>query len=99
MESTELHLDPQLAMHAAEMIKALGHPIRLRIIAILSHRDRHVTALSELLEAQQSIVSQQLRILRIAGLVEVVRANRHAIYRLAKPRLKDLVQCLEGCSV
>jgi ArsR family transcriptional regulator len=99
MASTELHLDPQRAAQAAEMIKALGHPIRLRIIAILSHRDRHVTALSQLLEAHQSIVSQQLRILRIAGLVEVVRADRHSVYRLAKPRLRDLVHCLEGCSV
>lgn len=92
-------MDPQRAAKAAEVVKALGHPLRLRLIAILCESDEHVSAMAELLGAKQSIVSQQLRILRIQGLVDVVRQNGHAYYRLAEPRLRQLVQCIEGCAV
>lgn len=92
-------MDPQRAAKAAEIVKALGHPLRLRLIAILCESDEHVSAMAEQLGAKQSIVSQQLRILRIQGLVDVVRQNGHAYYRLAEPRLRQLVQCIEGCSV
>jgi ArsR family transcriptional regulator len=95
----ELRVNPARAAHAAEIIKSLGHPIRLRIIAILCKGEQHVNALAELLEVKQSIVSQQLRILRIHGLVDVVRAGGRATYRLAEPKLKDLIRCIEGCSV
>ena len=86
------------ATRAAEMIKALGHPLRLRIIAILCRGHRNVSALTEQLDAKQSIVSQQLRILRSQGLVRVERSNGFAAYRLGEERLKDLIACIEGCN-
>lgn len=88
---------PERAMSLAEMLKALGHPIRLRIVAILCERPRPVNDLAARLDQPQAIVSQQLRILRMAGLVEAVREAGFAHYRLAEPRLRDLVSCMEGC--
>jgi ArsR family transcriptional regulator len=79
------------------MIKALAHPIRLRIIALLCQDRQHVTALARQLEAKQAIISQQLRILRIHGLVEVGRESGFAYYRLAEPQLRELIHCIEGC--
>ncbi len=98
MAAGVLRGDPRRAAKAAEVIKALGHPLRLRLVAILCD-DEHVTGLSELLGVQQSVVSQQLRILRIQGLVEVSRENGFAYYRLAEPRLRELIRCVEGCSL
>jgi ArsR family transcriptional regulator len=80
------------------MIKALGHPLRLRIIAILCLGPCNVSELTEQLEARQSVVSQQLRILRNQRLVRVERSNGFANYRLGQDRLKDLVSCIEGCN-
>jgi len=85
------------AVPLAEVLKALGHPLRLRIVAILCERPRPVGDLASRLDAPQAIVSQQLRILRMAGLVEAVREAGFAHYRLAEPRLRDLVKCLDGC--
>jgi len=99
MTAATLRADADRAAHAAEIIKALGHPLRLRIVAVLCETDEHVTGLADQLGAKQSIVSQQLRILRMQGLVDVVRENGHATYRLAEPRLRQLVQCIEGCSI
>jgi ArsR family transcriptional regulator len=83
----------------AEMLRAVAHPLRLRIVALLCDGDLHVGALAERLEAPQAIVSQQLRVLRMGGLVEVRREEGRGLYRLREPRLRELVACMEGCSL
>jgi len=85
------------AVVLAEMLKAIAHPLRLRIIAQLCRRDLTVTALIDALDAPQATVSQQLRVLRMAGLVDVSRAGGFATYRIAEPHLHDLIRCIEGC--
>jgi ArsR family transcriptional regulator len=94
-----LSRDPQRAGHVAELLRALAHPIRIRIVAILCQEEAHVSALAERLEAKQAIVSQQLQILRTHRLVAVSRENGFAKYRLAEPQLRNLVCCMESCSV
>jgi ArsR family transcriptional regulator len=84
------------AAQAAEKIKALGHPLRLRIVAILSENDANVTALAEELGVQQSVVSQHLRILRMGGLVDVIRESGFATYRLLEMRISKLLDCVES---
>ncbi len=85
------------AERVAEVLKAVAHPLRLRIVATLCRGDEHVNALAERLDVPQPIVSQQLRILRGHGLVAAHRANGFAWYRLAEPALRDLVCCMEKC--
>ena len=87
------------AEHCAEILKAVAHPLRLRIVAILCEGDEHVSGLAERLDAPQAIVSQQLRILRMRGLVGVTREGGHARYRLVETNLRGLVSCVERCSV
>jgi DNA-binding transcriptional ArsR family regulator len=89
--------DEARAVHAAEVLKAVAHPLRLRIVATLCRGAEHVNALAERLDVPQPIVSQQLRILRGHGLVSARRANGFAWYRLAEPALQDLVCCMEKC--
>ena len=81
----------------ASALKALAHPLRLRIVALLCAGEAHVTALVEALETPQPLVSQQLRILRAQGLVEASREDGFAYYRLAEPALRELVCCMEKC--
>ncbi len=85
------------AEHIAEVLRAVAHPLRLRIVATLCSGGAHVNALAEHLKVPQPIVSQQLRILRSQGLVEATREGGFARYRLAEPALKDLVCCMERC--
>jgi DNA-binding transcriptional ArsR family regulator len=85
------------ATYLADILKALAHPGRLRIVAALCEGDESVIGLAKRLSMQQAIVSQQLRILRMSGLVAAERTAGFARYRLAQPRLRDLVTCLEGC--
>jgi DNA-binding transcriptional ArsR family regulator len=85
------------AAHVAEVLKAVAHPLRIRLVAILCQREEHVNGLAEELGVPQAIVSQQLRILRLKNLVAATRADGFAHYRLAEPHLRDLVCCMERC--
>ncbi len=89
--------DPERARHVSEVLKAVAHPIRIRIVAILVESDEHVSALAEKLGVPQAIVSQQLRILRSQGLVDAVRENGFARYRLVEKNLRTLVSCMDKC--
>jgi DNA-binding transcriptional ArsR family regulator len=91
--------DVEKATRIADILKAVAHPLRLRIVAVLCKREMEVNALAARLGAPQAIVSQQLRILRMHRLATAVRAHGHVIYRLREPRLRDLVNCMEHCSL
>ncbi len=97
MDADSILDGPARAERLAEVLKAVAHPLRLRIVALLSRGERHVNGLAEALDAPQAIVSQQLRILRAQGLVEATRADGFARYRLREPALKELVGCMERC--
>lgn len=92
-----LRLEPEQATSQAETLRALAHPIRLQIIALLCQEAAHVSRLAEQLQCNQTVVSQQLRILRLSRLVETERQDGHSLYRICVPHLCQLVRCLEQC--
>ena len=89
--------DPLSCSYGAEILKAIAHPLRLQIIAILQEGEENVGDLARKLGTPPAIVSQQLRILRSHQLVAVTRAAGNATYRLAEPNLRKLIHCMEGC--
>ncbi len=89
--------DPDRATVVADILKAVAHPLRLRLIARLCAGDAHVGQLAHELGVSQAIVSQQLTILRLNRLVEAKREQGFATYRILEPRLRELVKCVERC--
>ncbi len=80
------------AVALGRLLRAVAHPLRLQIIDLLREHDLHVTALCERLGAPQAVVSQQLRILRLSGVVEPRREHSFVRYRLAHERLVTLAR-------
>jgi DNA-binding transcriptional ArsR family regulator len=66
----------------AEQLKALGEPLRLRIVDVLRHGEMTVGDIAEFLEVEVVTVSHHLKILKTARLVEVKREGRYMIYSL-----------------
>jgi len=97
-QSRQLPEEREKCAHIAEILRAIAHPLRIRILASLVEEETHVNALAIRLMTQQAIVSQQLRILRARKLVAVTREGGFARYRISEPKLRDLLKCLEGCS-
>lgn len=67
----------------AELLKALADETRLRIVRVLLDGPRHVYAINEELEIEQSLLSHHLRALRQAGIVEARRDGKAMLYTLA----------------
>ncbi len=75
----------------AAMLKAIAHPVRLRIVEILRRAPECVCHLSAALERPQPYISQQLAILRSAGVIVDERDGANVFYRLADPSVVRLV--------
>jgi len=64
-------------------LKAIGHPVRLQIVDLLRAESECVCHLSTALDKSQPYVSQQLAILRNAGVIVDEREGTNIFYRLA----------------
>ncbi|MGG2989387.1 metalloregulator ArsR/SmtB family transcription factor [Geobacillus stearothermophilus] len=76
---------PQLAMEigaAARVLKLLGDPTRLTILAILNQRECCVCELLEVFSTSQPAISQHLRKLKDAGLIQEERRGQWVYYSL-----------------
>jgi DNA-binding transcriptional ArsR family regulator len=75
----------------AEVFKLLGDPTRVRIVDALSHGERCVGDIADLVGMSESAVSHQLRLLRAARLVRVRREGRLAYYSLVDHHVVGLL--------
>lgn len=76
---------------ASELLKTLAAPVRLAILVELGRGPRCVHELVEILEVSQPLVSQHLRVLRSARLVESERRGREVTYSLADEHVAHIV--------
>lgn len=75
----------------AEFFRTLGHPARIRLLELLSERDRAVHELRDAIDIEASSLSHQLAVLRQQGLVLQRRESGEVIYTLALPEVRDLL--------
>lgn len=76
----------------AEFFKTLGHPARIRVLEILSNGPRSVSELQPEVGIESSHLSQQLAVLRRAGIVESRRDGSSMIYSVVDPNVLELLQ-------
>jgi len=79
---------------AGIILKALGHPARLRIVEGLIKDGCNVTHMVECLKLPQATVSQHLSILKAAGIIEGERRGTQICYRVIDEPVKLLVTTL-----
>jgi DNA-binding transcriptional ArsR family regulator len=75
----------------AELFRTLGHPARIRVLELLSEREHAVHELREQIAIEPSNLSQQLAVLRRAGLVSQRRQAGEVIYAVSVPEVRDLL--------
>jgi DNA-binding transcriptional ArsR family regulator len=81
------------AFHAtSELFRALASPIRIALVNELADDERCVHEIVESLGLPQPLVSQHLRVLRGADLVEGVRRGREVAYRLTDEHVAHIVR-------
>jgi DNA-binding transcriptional ArsR family regulator len=83
--------DPQVA---AELFRALAHPMRVRILSRLLDGEISVAGMENELGLRQPSLSQQLGQLRDAGIVTTRRAAKSVYYSLADQRVRVIINAL-----
>ncbi len=79
----------------AALFKALSHPNRLAILRLLEEREMCVCDIEQALVLRQAYVSQQLTLLREAGLVCFRKDGWNVWYRIARPEVHTLLEMAE----
>jgi ArsR family transcriptional regulator len=75
----------------AELFKTLGHPVRVRVLELLCEGPRPVRDLLDAIEVEPSNLSQQLAVLRRAGIVTAHRDGTTVTYALAGGDVSELM--------
>ena len=81
---------------ASQLFFLLAHPARLRILDLLRRGEACVCHLQAALGLPQPYVSQQLRLLREAGLISSRREGLFIYYRLANQQVEELLERVLG---
>jgi DNA-binding transcriptional ArsR family regulator len=84
-------LPDSLQHFKSEFFKALAHPVRIRLLEVLRDGEQSVTDLQSLLQLDQSVVSQQLGILRAKGLLTSRKVGASVLYQVREPLIFDLL--------
>lgn len=82
--------EPVFALKA-ELFKTLAHPLRIRALEVLADGERSVGELAGLIEADGAHLSQQLGVLRRAGLVSTRRQGTTVFYAIRDPLLVEVL--------
>jgi len=86
-----------MELHAADAFKALGHPLRVKIVDMLASGEKCVCELFEALSVSQPSVSQHLNVMRVAGVVRCQKRGANVYYRLAAPGFNEVLKlCREA---
>jgi len=92
-------IDPEALSRAADTIRLLGHPERLKIVEILESGEATVSEIQEELGMPQAIVSQHLAKMRGCGIVAAERDGVHVYYSVLEPKVRHILECIRRCDV
>lgn len=95
MRKAKVNINNEKLQSSSEILRALSHPLRLQILEFIDQNDViNVNKIYNTLKLEQSITSQHLRILRLAGLVETERDGKFIHYSLDYNRIKNAVEAI-----
>jgi DNA-binding transcriptional ArsR family regulator len=80
---------------AAECLRTLAHPVRLRMVQLLLQGDHTVGELAEACDLPSHMASEHLGLMRDRGLLQSERQGRYIYYRIAEEGLAGIMQCIQ----
>ena len=80
---------------AAECLRMVAHPHRLRMLQMLLHDRYTVGELAEACDIKSHMASEHLRLMQRCGFLTSEKEGRKVFYRVAEPHLKNILKCVE----
>ena len=87
-------MNEKMVEHAAEVLKAIAHPVRLQIVELLQAKEMCVGDIVEALGGKQAITSQQLNMMKAKGVLSCRRDGPRVYYRIENKNVIQLLQCV-----
>lgn len=81
---------------AANCLRILAHPHRLRIVQLLLRGRYPVGFLAEACGIPSHMASEHLRLMQHCGFLTHTKEGRKAYYSIAEPHLREIMGCIEG---
>jgi DNA-binding transcriptional ArsR family regulator len=82
---------------AAEILKSIAHPIRLRIAELLQGGEMTVGQIQSELGVSQPLTSQQLLLMKARGILQSRKNGKSVHYFIAMPQVIQVIECLKKC--
>jgi DNA-binding transcriptional ArsR family regulator len=80
---------------AAECLRTLAHPHRLRMVQMLLQGEYSVGELAEACRLPTPMASEHLRLMQRCGFLTSEKQGRKVYYQVAEPHLKSILKCVE----
>ncbi|MBK7872088.1 MAG: helix-turn-helix transcriptional regulator [Saprospiraceae bacterium] len=92
MRKAKVNINHEKLQVSSDILRAVAHPLRLKIIEFIDQNEMiNVNKIYNNLKLEQSITSQHLRILRMAGVVQTKRDGKFIHYYLDYDKLQTAV--------
>ncbi len=96
MATSKLKLtDLEALGQAAECLRTLAHPHRLRMVQMLLQGDYTVGELAEACEIPSPMASEHLRLMQRCGFLSSAKDGRMVYYKVVEPHLQRILACIE----
>jgi ArsR family transcriptional regulator len=99
---TTTHLTAEEITRVAEILKTIGHPVRLQILEALEEKEPlTVTEIQEKIESdtEQSLLSHHLIKMKDRGILRCEKQGMNVLYRLEDRKILKIFECMESCSL
>lgn len=85
-----------MLMQAAECLRTLAHPHRLRMVQMLLQGKYTVGELADACDIPSHMASEHLRLMQRCGFLEADKEGRFVYYTVAEPHLGNIMNCIES---
>jgi len=96
------NLSSDKIVRVAEILKTIGHPIRLQVLGLLElNEPMNVSEIQENIEVtvEQSLLSHHLIKMKDKGLLRSEKEGMRVYYRLADRQILNIFDCMEKCDI
>jgi len=93
-EGSDMMIDQARIDRAAEVLKTVAHPVRLRIVELLESGEKSVNEIKDLLGVTQPLTSQHLSQMRMRGVLGSRREGTLVYYSIANPDVVKVIHCI-----
>jgi len=102
MPYTEIHIDLEKIKRIADILKTIGHPVRLQVLEVLSGKEpMSVSEIQENLDEdiEQSLLSHHLIKMKDRGILSCEKQGMNVLYRLEDRNILKIFKCMESCNI